>query len=69
MEKLVPVTVMMKLPLPGVADDGESEVTVGPVGAAMVKDSAPEVPVFGVDTVTFAVPAVVIRLAAMLAVN
>lgn len=67
--KPVPVTVRMKLGPPGAADDGESVVMLGPVGAAMENVSAPDVPDDGVMTVTLAVPALAMRLAATLAVS
>ena len=61
--KAEPFTMRMKLPLPGVAEAGDSELMFGPVGAAMVKVNALDVPPFGVVTVTLAVPAPAIRLA------
>ena len=67
--KPVPFTVMIKLPLPGVAKDGEMEVMAGPVGVAIVNVNGLEVPADGVVTVTLAVPALPIRLAGMLAVS
>ena len=67
--KPLPLTIKMKLGPPGAAEDGESEVRLGPVGAAIVKVNVPDVPPFGVFTVTLEVPALAIKPAAMFAFN
>jgi hypothetical protein len=68
--KFVPVTVKVKAISPGVAREGERELSPG-VGLLMVKVNALEVPPPGAElnTVTCAVPADATSLAEMEAVN
>ena len=67
--KPAPLTVMMKLGPPGVAEDGLRLEILGPLGAAMENSSVFEPPAVGVLTVTLAVPAVTMSDAGTVAVN